>query len=151
MPARRKPMKRGTLKQHWPGNREKVAQPAKPRLPIRKVSTARAKEMRLYYAEAKIFLNEPQHRACGICLCLGNTPMASTEVHHARGRIGKLLRDQRFWVPSCRSCREIPHQRPKWAREVGILSSAADWNTSPSGKTEGRKKVKIPQNNPLTG
>jgi len=103
----------------------------RPRKALKKQSVARAKDMRLYYEEVRVWLNEPAHRACAICLCLGETPRASTEVHHSRGRIGRLLRYQPFWIPSCRPCREIPHNRPAWAREVGLLCPASEWNVFP--------------------
>lgn len=101
------------------------------RKPLKKQSRARAREMRIYHEERRDWLALPEHAACAICLCLGQSPRPATEVHHSRGRVGRLLRDQRFWVASCRSCRDVPHERPNWAREVGILSSAADWNTFP--------------------
>lgn len=99
------------------------------RAPLKKQSRARQREMTQYYDDRREFLRA--HPACGICLCLDQTPRQATEVHHSRGRIGRLLLDQRFWVPSCRPCREIPHNRPNWAREMGLLASATDWNTVP--------------------
>lgn len=105
--------------------------PAKPRKPLKKQSKARAREMRLYYEEKTEFLLRPENLVCAICRVLGVSPMAATEVHHSRGRIGRLLRDQRFWVGSCRSCREIPHSRPAWAREMGLLCKASEWNVYP--------------------
>src|SRR5688572_137301 len=116
---------RGQMNPQW--KTKAAAKPQTPRQPrstLRAESKKRASEKRLYFKESAIWLNEPAHRACGICLVLGETPKASTEVHHYRGRRGRLLRDQRFWIPSCRSHRSTPHDRPNWAREVGILSSA---------------------------
>jgi hypothetical protein len=104
----------------------------KKRKPLKKQSHKRASQMELYYQERREYLQKPENAVCAICLVLGNTPQASTEVHHSRSRSGRLLRDQRFWIPSCRGCREIPHQRPKWAREMGILCSASEWGVYPS-------------------
>lgn len=105
--------------------------PPKPRKPLKKQSAARAREMRLYYEERVQFLLRPENLLCAVCRLLGEDPMAAVEVHHARGRVNKLLRDQRFWVGTCRAHRETPHLRPAWAREMGILSSATEFNTYP--------------------
>lgn len=110
-----------------------IARKSKPkqRTPLKKVSKSRAREMQLYYAERAEWLKLPKNAACAICLCLGETPRAAVECHHSRGRNGRLLRDQRFWIPSCRECRDVPHERPTWAREMGLLATAKDWNTYP--------------------
>lgn len=101
--------------------------------PIRSTSKKRAVEIRLYTKERREWLKLERNRVCHICLCVGRaTPNPSTEIHHARGRIGRLLRDRRFWVASCRPCRSIPHDNPKWARSVGILAEQKDWNVYPS-------------------
>ncbi len=55
----------------------------------------------------------------------------STEIHHCRGRAGKLLSDHRFFASSCRNCREWPHANPREARSLQFLASAAEWNTVP--------------------
>lgn len=103
----------------------------KPRKTLNKQSKGKAREMRLYYEELKEWLQLPKNAACAICLCLGNVPRPATECHHQRGRNKGLLRDQRFWIPSCRGCREVPHSRPAWAREMGLLAPAAEWNVVP--------------------
>lgn len=105
--------------------------PPKPRAPIKKQSRGRRREMGLYYQERAEYLQRPENSACRICPCIDQYPAPATEVHHRRGRSRALLRDQRFWTPSCRSCRDVPHARPNWAREVGLLSSAAEWGISP--------------------
>lgn len=99
--------------------------------PLRKVSKRKAHDLQLYYRERNEWLRKPENSVCGICLCLGNIPQPSSEVHHSRSRSGRLLRDQRFWIPSCRGCREVPHARPRWAREMGILCSASEWGVYP--------------------
>lgn len=101
------------------------------RKPIRKVSVKRAGEMALYHAEKREWLALPENVACGICRCLGVHPNRASEVHHFAGRIGRLLRYQPFWIPSCRLHRETPHQRPAWARSVGLLCEPALWNVFP--------------------
>lgn len=100
-----------------------------PRKPLKKQSKSQQRRLREYYKIRAQYLRD--HPACAICLLLDQTPAPSTEVHHVRGRAGKLIFDTRFFAPSCRGCRDVPHNNPKWAREVGLLASAADWNTSP--------------------
>lgn len=100
---------------------------------MRKQSVKRAEEMEAYHKEKAIWLARPENAVCQICRCAGiNPPRAAVEVHHSRGRIHKLLRYQPFWVPSCRECRETPHQRPSWARDCGLLCEPALWNTFPT-------------------
>ncbi len=104
----------------------------KPRKPLRKVSKAHGVKLRIYYKLRNVFLQE--NPACQICVVRGLTPAPATEVHHIRGRAGKLLSDSRYWASSCFSCREWPHANPKVAREIGILAPSRDWNRSPIGK-----------------
>jgi len=123
------PKPRSTLKR--PTGPAPARKAALKRTTLKKQSKGREREMRQYYQERNEWLLLPQNAACAVCLCLGETPRAATEVHHQRGRIGRLLRDQRFWIPTCRQCREIPHERPAWAREMGLLSASKDWNVFP--------------------
>ena len=94
--------------------------------PMRKVSSSRAREMRLYYEERAEWLKA--HPACMICLVRGMTPAPATEVHHRFGRVGSLLRDQRGWCASCVHCRDWPHANPREARELGVLGPPELWN-----------------------
>lgn len=102
----------------------------RPKKPMRKVSKAKQKRLREeYYPAHREFLSKPENRFCGICLAKGqNPPNRSTEVHHVRGRAGTLLSDPRGFIPSCYPCRKVPHDNPRWAREVGILAPAHLWN-----------------------
>jgi hypothetical protein len=107
---------------------------AKPLAPIKratlkKVAKGRARQQREYFSRHREFLK--RHPVCGICLVRGLNPAPATEVHHMRGRIGRLLADERFWCPSCRSCREFPHENPTRARELGILAPVSEWNVYP--------------------
>ncbi len=103
----------------------------KPRKELKPQSDKRAKETRKYYRIRNEWLQKPQNAACGICLVLDQRPAPATEVHHSRGRNGRLLCDTRFYIPSCRGCRLVPHERPEWAREMGILASASEWGVYP--------------------
>lgn len=67
-----------------------------PKKKIKSRSTKRAKEESLYLKENKAFLET--HREIGTkCPVFPDKPI--TEVHHMKGRIGKLLLDKEFWLP----------------------------------------------------
>lgn len=107
--------------------------------PLRKVSRSLARRLREYFKLTAAFLARPENTWCWICdvrrehgenICRNQ----STEVHHHRGRAGRLL----TWIPgfraSCRGCREWPHQNQKIAREWGVLAPAAQFNVFPEGE-----------------
>lgn len=91
------------------------------RKPIKKVSKSKRKQYAEYYeAKPKFMEDNPQ---CLICVARGRKPNPTTEVHHVFLRTGKeLLLNQQGWLPSCRSCREYPHDNDAWAVEVGVLA-----------------------------
>lgn len=97
--------------------------------PLKKISKSRRQAKRKYFDKHSDFLS--QNPVCMICLVRCRKPNPSTEIHHARGRIGRLLNDERFFVASCRECREWPHEHPREAREMGVLAEATDWNVFP--------------------
>lgn len=102
------------------------------RKPLKKISASKAKKLRNeYFPALKEWLTRPENQFCAICLTLGLTPNVATENHHRRGRAGRLLMDQRFWTPCCRSHREWPHENPRQARELGLLAEVGEWNVSP--------------------
>lgn len=111
------------------GERSRREVPLPRQKPLKKVSKAQRRRLKGYFEARDEYL--AQYPVCGICLVRGLTPMAATEVHHARGRVGSLLIDTRFFVPSCRPCREWPHENPKEARALGVLAGPAEWNTPP--------------------
>jgi hypothetical protein len=108
---------------------EKKPKPKFKRSTLRRVSKAMTEKLREYKPVQREFLSKPENRYCAICLCVGrNPPQRATEVHHKFGRAGRLLTDPRGFIASCFPCRELPHSNPKWARSVGILAEARDWN-----------------------
>ena len=114
----------------WDKNEARANEKQRPKAILKKETAKRAREKRDYYALCAKWL--PLHPVCGICLVRGvEKPRRATEVHHYRGRLGRLLCDTRFFISSCRDCREFPHEHPKEARELGILSSPAEWNVYP--------------------
>lgn len=68
---------------------------------------------------------------CEIGALRNLSPHKACDVHHSRGRAGKLITDDRFLMSSCRECHEWAHAHPAEAREAGALASASEWNVSP--------------------
>lgn len=83
------------------------------------------------------FLSRPENTWCVCCTIrreqLGENIVRnqSVEIHHVRGRIGRLL----CWVPGfrafCNACRHWPHEHPIKARELNLLAPAHLWNVFP--------------------
>ena len=46
--------------------------------------------------------------------------MASTQIHHAKGREGKLLNDTRFFVAWCHNCHQHVERHGQWAKLHGF-------------------------------
>lgn len=101
------------------------------RKPLKKESKRQRRRNAEYYAVRAEWLRRPENATCSICPCRGLRPMAATEVHHSRGRANGLLCDTRFFIASCRDCREWPHANARLARELGLLAPASEWNTPP--------------------
>lgn len=114
-------------KQEW-GDKPKP--PAKKqKRGLRRQSVARATETKFYYQERAVFLRV--FPVCIACLTRGLSAAPSAQVHHRRGRIGRLLREQRFWTAVCAECHEWIHGNPNEARKIGLLVRIAEWNTFP--------------------
>lgn len=101
----------------------------KPRKPIRKVSTARAKRLREYAKSRKVFLYE--HPKCAVF-----PELRATEIHHTRGRIGELLNMDAFWAPVSRKGHEWINANPAESRNrtyygLPLLCAVGQWNTVP--------------------
>ncbi len=104
--------------------------------PMKKIARSRRRAMSEYFALSTKFLLRPENALCLICKVRrehGENILiqAATEVHHFAGRIGRLLCYVPFFRPSCRGCREWPHQHPVKAREWGLLALPAQWNVFP--------------------
>ena len=50
----------------------------------------------------------------------------ATEVHHKKGRIGKLLTDIRYFLGVCRECHNKIELNPTWAKENGYSLNRLD-------------------------
>lgn len=113
-----------TLVKRW-APRGKPAKAA-PRAPKRKTrvrprSTKLASGMNLYRKRAKVYKIENP-------TCAGPGCRRPTEdVHHTRGRSGKMLLLAEFWKPVCRKCHDWIAANPLDARAVGLLCEKGKW------------------------
>jgi len=91
----------------------KCEKACKKRTPLKKVSEKRKKE-NILYSELRIdFLSLPENQICPI------TGQPTTDIHHKKGRIGKLLTDTNYWIALSREGHEFVESNPEWAYENG--------------------------------
>ena len=79
--------------------------------PIKKVSQKRNLENKEYLKVRKVFLQSLMFCQVNSCKKL------PTEVHHKKGKIGKLLTDTRYFLGVCRECHNKIELEPLWAKE----------------------------------
>lgn len=79
--------------------------------PIQKLSGKRKQEMFQYLKLRQEFLPGK------ICPVTGNK---ATEIHHMRGRIGKLLLDTKYWLPVTREGHIKIENNSDWAYKNGF-------------------------------
>lgn len=98
--------------------REKESPKPKPK-PIRARSDKRSKQERIYKSKRYIYLMKPENRLCQV-----KSPKCTkvaTQVHHMKGRIGELLINEDYWLPSCHECNvNWIEQNSAEAREKGF-------------------------------
>lgn len=78
---------------------------------IRKNSVKRTKENKEYLVLRDVFLNGKR--------CAVFPEKRATQVHHKKGRIGKLLCDVRFFLPVSAEGHKKIEENPEWAKEKG--------------------------------
>lgn len=102
----------------------------KTRKPIRKF-TSKREAMKRQYAKLRLdFLINNPWCAWG----LKQKPpirIRSEEIHHVRGRIGRLLNDQRFWLAVSTAGHNWIHNNMDAARGLGLLCQKGQWNNVP--------------------
>lgn len=100
---------------------------------IKPVSDKLAAAKRVYNARVKEWLvGKP---------CAVYRTIPATQCHHQRGRIGRLLLDDRFWIPVSAAGHARIGSNPEWARHVfaflqdgrslTLLCQRGQWNTVP--------------------
>lgn len=99
----------------------------KPRKPIRRISSARAKQ-NAEYAKLKREWNKEHQR---LCCVIGCPYVASKSPHHSRGRRGRLLCAVEYWKRICDFHHKMVHQHPHWARKLELLCLIGQWNVYP--------------------
>jgi hypothetical protein len=87
---------------------------------IKKVSDKRKSENKEYTKLRKLFLAE--YTICQVKGC----KELPTEVHHKKGRIGKLLTDTSYFLGVCRECHSKIELEPLWAKENGYSLNRLD-------------------------
>lgn len=95
---------------------------------LRSRTPERAKEERIYANQARDYIQWMQSyfRQCPVVCTIPELyekhfPCHVTEIHHKRGRRGKLLLDKRYWMPVSRVGHQWIHAHPKEAKERGWL------------------------------
>lgn len=86
---------------------------------IPKFSKKRKIENALYVKKRRIFMEH--NKTCQAQLS-GCTHLA-TDLHHPRGRLGKLLTDETNFLALCRSCHTFIETNPEFAKEEGYSLS----------------------------
>lgn len=99
------------------------------RKPVRRVSKVRAKELARYSILRGAFLW--RNGLCQACLVYNPdcAPNYAVEIHHIRGRAGKLLNATDHWLAVCSPCHARIHRYPAEARELGLICEKGKWNT----------------------
>ncbi len=86
------------------------------RSPLRKMSKAKAKEHRKYIlARARALPGKICEWPSNVCT------QPADDIHHLRGRRGKMLTDQRYWMFICRDHHRYIHDHAKESRQMGLL------------------------------
>lgn len=95
--------------------KDKPKSPKKEFKPIPVMSAKRKKENAKYLKDRMDFLNKPENKMCRVF-----TKLQATEVHHMKGRTGKLFLDQKFWLAVSRKGHQKIEMNPDWAKENGF-------------------------------
>ena len=84
---------------------------------IRKQSVRREDENKVYLQLREIFLKKPENKYCPVMQQLKNKKVETTDVHHKKGKIGKLLIDTKYWIALSREGHKYVEEHPNWAKE----------------------------------
>lgn len=105
------------MKTYLEQRREKVleAKEVKKKKGIAKRSKKMTDQMKIYNRERIEFL-----KLNPLCVVTGKK---ATQVHHAKGRVGKLLLDKRYWKAVSDEGHRKIELNPNWAKENGFSIS----------------------------
>ncbi len=90
------------------------------RTAIRKMSKVKAVEHRKYLKLKTEILNGRDGDYGTLCE-MEDCLRTAEDVHHMRGRVGKMLTDRRYLMAICRTCHTWIHDHAKAARALGLL------------------------------
>ncbi len=95
----------------------------KPRPSLKFQSKKRAKDSKEYARERKWFLADPANASCPVAASglLSSPHLATTQIHHMKGRAGSLYLDKRFWLAVSAEGHSFIHANPKIALERGWM------------------------------
>ncbi len=97
-------------------NSNKTVYRKKKSIIIPKQSKKRRSQNVLYSKKRRIFMEQNKYCQAN----LSNCTILATDLHHKRGRIGKLLTDERYFLAVCRSCHNYIESHPIFAKEKGF-------------------------------
>src|SRR5690606_24927367 len=84
--------------------------------PILKVSDKQMGRLAKYRKVRDEFMK--QHPTCQAKL--PGCTIKATDTHHAKGKIGDLLTDKRYFKALCRNCHRTVEESPEMAKEKGL-------------------------------
>ena len=101
--------------------------------PVARVAAHKVAEQRAYKRRVPHYLREnPVCVACprmvGLAAVVDGKPHRSESVHHKRGRLGKLLLDERHWLPCCLQSHDWIHANISLARSLDLIAQPGQWN-----------------------
>jgi len=98
----------------------------------RRITPKKRRSDRLYNERARIWLwKGGVGRPDAVALALGQGAIKATCVHHARGRLGTLKFDVRFWVATTGANALWPHRNVEAARRLGLIARVGEWCAAP--------------------
>ncbi len=90
--------------------------PKKQPKPIPKISQKQIERLAQYRKVRDQFMKD--HPTCQARL--ESCTIKATDIHHAKGKIGDLLMDKRYFKALCRSCHSYLEVHPNFAKEQGF-------------------------------
>lgn len=101
---------------------------------LRHRTPQRSRDERIYRKRVRVWIKLPENRFCRGCIITSEgveNKVPSTQCHHKYGRLGKLLIDEKHWIPLCDFCHDQVHRWPEWARNHGLIALPGQWNNPP--------------------
>lgn len=107
---------------------------------LRRESKTRSAQNREYRKEAREFVRKLAGMVCPVWANISELRHGMryghqitsriTEVHHTRGRVGRLLLEKKYWLGVSKLGHRWIHEHPEEARKHGWLCEAGKWNSA---------------------